>query len=101
MDILPALRWVALAEAVSYLVLGSAMGYRFVTGEHWPVRVSGMVHGVLFLLLVWLLVQAHVLRGWSLARVWLVFLASLVPIVPFFLDGRVRGWIAEPPPPRS
>jgi hypothetical protein len=28
-----------------------------------------------------------------------VMLASLLPIVPFFLDGKVRAWIEATPPP--
>ena len=99
MNSLRALRWVALAEAVSYLVLGGAMVLKYGYGQASAIRVPGMVHGVLFLLLSWLAVDARVQRGWPLQRVVVVLLASLLPIVPFFLDGRVRAWIAATPPP--
>jgi integral membrane protein len=99
MDPVRALRWVALAEAVSYLILAGAMVLKYGYGEPLAVRISGMAHGVLFLLLSLLAVQAKVQRGWTVAQVGLVLLASLVPIVPFFLDRTVRRWIDATPPP--
>jgi integral membrane protein len=91
------LRLVALVEAVSYLLLlGIAMPLKYVWHEPMAVRVLGMAHGVLFLWLLWLLLRARFEAGWANGRVLLVFAASLVPLWPFFLDRRVRGWIAEP-----
>lgn len=101
MDPVRALRWAALAEAVSYLILAGAMVLKYGYGEPLAVRISGMVHGVLFLVLAWLCVQANVQRGWTGAQVRLVLFASLVPIVPFFLDRTIRRWIAATPPPAS
>lgn len=97
-DPLPWLRRTSLAEAVSYLLLlGVAMPLKYAWGQPLAVTVFGMAHGVLFLLLVWLLVRAHFDRGWPLRRLLLVFVAALVPIWPFVLDRRVRGWIAATP----
>lgn len=101
-DPLPWLRRTSIVEAISYLVLlGIAMPLKYVWHEPLAVRVFGMLHGVLFLLLVWLLVRAHFEKGWSRRRVLLVFLASLVPIWPFLLDRHVRTWIAATPASRS
>lgn len=97
-DPLPWLRRTSLVEAVSYLVLlGIAMPLKYVWGEPLAVRVFGMVHGVLFLVLVWLLVKAHFDRAWPVRRLLLVFVASLVPIWPFLLDRQMRAWIAATP----
>ncbi|MBX3463700.1 MAG: DUF3817 domain-containing protein [Planctomycetes bacterium] len=97
-DPLPWLRRTSLAEAVSYLLLlGIAMPLKYACGQPLAVTVFGMVHGVLFLLLVWLLVRAHIDRGWPVRRLLLVFVAALVPIWPFVLDRRLRGWIAATP----
>lgn len=91
------LRLVALVEAVSYLLLlGIAMPLKYVWHEPMAVRVLGMAHGVLFLWLLWLLIRARFEAGWPHGRVLLVFAASLIPLWPFFLDRRVRGWLAEP-----
>lgn len=97
-DPLPLLRRTSLVEAVSYvLLLGIAMPLKHVWGWPWGVRVLGMAHGVLFLLLIWFLLRARFEKQWPQARLWLVFGASLVPIWPFLLDRRIRGWIAERP----
>lgn len=96
-DPLPLLRIVAIVEAISYLVLvGVAMPLKYAWGDPRAVKVFGMLHGVLFLMMVWLLMRAHFEASWSKRRVALVFVASLVPVWPFLLDRRVREWIAEP-----
>jgi integral membrane protein len=98
-DPLPMLRITSLVEAISYLfLLGIAMPLKYVWDSPMAVRISGMAHGVLFLLLIWLLLLAHFARGWPRERVVKLFLASLVPIVPFLLDRRVSAWIAATPP---
>jgi integral membrane protein len=89
------LRWIALIEAVSYvLLLGVAMPLKYWAGDPRAVKVLGMGHGVLFLLLVWLLARAVFEARWPVGRVLLLFVASLVPIWPFLLDRRVKAWIA-------
>lgn len=93
-------RTLSLAEAVSYLVLlGIAMPLKYAWGMPMAVTVFGMLHGVLFMLLAWMLVRCHFERAWPAPRVALVMLASLVPLWPFFLDRRLRRWQAEQPPP--
>ena len=95
-NLLRLLRVVILVEAISYLVLlGIAMPLKYWRGEPMAVRVSGMIHGVLFLLMIWLLLRAHFEAKWSKRRVWLIVLASMVPLWPFVLDRRVKQWIHE------
>jgi len=95
---LPLLRLVAIVEAISYLVLlGVAMPLKYVWGDPRAVKVFGMLHGILFLLMVWLLMRAVFEAGWPKRRVLLVFVASLFPVWPFLLDRRMREWIAASP----
>lgn len=97
---LQALRIFALVEAVSYLLLvGIAMPLKYWWGMPMAVKVCGMAHGVLFLLVVWLAIRAHFDHRWPKERIALLLVASLVPVWPFLLDGRVRQWIAETPKP--
>lgn len=100
MDPLVWLRRVTFVEAVSYVLLLSAMVVKY--GAQLPigvllVRITGMAHGILFLLMGFLLLQAKLTRAWPLPRLVLVFVASLLPIVPFYLDRRFAGWIAASP----
>lgn len=98
-DPLPLLRRAALAEAVSFLVLlGIAMPLKYAFAMPIAVTIVGSLHGVLFVAVVWLLLRARTERGWPNGRIALLFAASLVPFWPFFLDGRVRAWIAATPP---
>lgn len=95
------LRRATFVEAVSFVFLLAAMVVKY--GIEHPsgmllVRISGSVHGILFVWLCWCLLRALTVRKWPLARLVLVFVASLVPIVPFFLDLRFAKWIADSPP---
>ena len=97
---LAALRIVLLVEAISYLVLlGIAMPLKYWYGKPMAVRVSGMIHGVLFLLMIWLLLRAYFEAKWSRRRVWLVVAASIVPLWPFAMDRRVKQWVHDSAPP--
>lgn len=90
------LRKTSLTEATSYLLLlAVAMPLKYIAGIAVGVQVIGMIHGVLFLILIWLLVRTGFETSWPKSRIWLLALASLVPLMPYFLDRRVRGWIAE------
>lgn len=77
-------RAVALTEGISCLLLFFvAMPSRAITGEHWPVRVMGTIHGGLFLLYLACLL-AFAIR----ARLGLVglILGTILGSLPF-------GWI--------
>jgi integral membrane protein len=92
------LRTIALAEAVSYLVLlGIAMPLKYAAGMPMAVLIVGSLHGALFVVLCWALLRVVRETRWPLGRVAIVF-ASLVPIAPFVLDPRVRAWVRASPP---
>ncbi len=95
-DPLPLLRLASLTEAVSYLVLlGIAMPLKYVWAVPQAVSVVGLVHGLLFLVLLWFLLRARFEKRWPAGRLWLLLGASFVPVWPFLLDRRMRCWIAE------
>jgi integral membrane protein len=90
------LRHVALAEAVSYLLLvGVAMPLKYLAGQPMAVRVVGMVHGLLFIVFCWALLQALLKAKWPVTRCALVMVLSFIPIVPFFFDQRMKEWESE------
>jgi integral membrane protein len=84
------LRVVAMLEAVSFLVLlFIAMPFKYLAHIHWPVKVAGMTHGMLFLgfcLLLAIAMRAAKLK-FSLAVG--VFIASLIPFGPFVMDRKL------------
>ena len=90
------LRVTALIEAVSFLVLlGIAMPLKYVWGFPLAVKIVGSIHGGLFVVFgIALLLSWHSAK-WPLSRVALIFIASFLPVVPFFLDKRIKGWEQE------
>jgi integral membrane protein len=87
------LRRIALAEATSYLLLlGIAMPLKYMAGMPMAVKVVGWIHGVLFVLFCWALLQVLRRAGWPVSRCALVFALSFIPLVPFFFDRRMKEW---------
>ncbi len=85
------LRAAALAEAVSYLVLlGVAMPLKYLANLPMAVRVVGSLHGLLFVILCVALLWVWIRVRWPLLRLIGVFIASFIPILPFFMDARLR-----------
>ncbi len=90
------LRAVAFVEGVSYVILlGIAMPLKYAFGMPEAVRVVGMLHGVLFICLLPVLLQAQMDRKWGLRFSILVFIASLVPLGAFWMDRRLKALSIE------
>lgn len=94
---IPFLRRVALIEGISFLVLlGIAMPLKYMAGLPMAVKVVGWVHGVLFVVFCWALLQTLMrVSNWTFLRSAVVFIASLLPFGPFIIDGRMKQWAAE------
>ncbi len=86
------LRLASILDGISYLVLlGIAMPLKYLAGQPLAVRVVGSVHGLLFLALCACLLEVLLRKRLSFAWCALVFLCSLVPFAPFFLDRKLRS----------
>ena len=95
---IPFLRQVALVEAISYLLLlAVAMPLKYWADLPMAVRVMGSIHGLLFVVFCWALVRVQPGVRWPFGRAVLVFVASLLPLVPFWLDRRMQGWAEQWP----
>ena len=90
------LRAVALAEAISFLVLlFVAMPLKYVAKIPEAVRVVGLIHGVLFIALCAALLYAALAAKWRPGRAALVFVAALLPFGPFVVDRRMKQYEDE------
>jgi integral membrane protein len=88
------LRLIGFLEGASFLILlGVAMPLKYFAGQPAAVRVVGMAHGILFLLYLLAIVQAHFDHDkWPMKRSVLLVLASLLPFGPFVADRKIlRG----------
>jgi integral membrane protein len=83
------LRIVAFVEGCSYLLLGFTMllKYKFYLPQ--PNYVVGLVHGVLFVIYFFLVLQVALLQRWSKLKVFWAFLASLIPFGTFYADKKI------------
>jgi len=87
------LRLIALIEAISTLILfGIAMPLKYVWDLPVAVRIAGSIHGGLFVVFCYALLRVLQQTDWPLRRATLVFVASVVPVAPFLLDGRMKAW---------
>ena len=78
-------------EGVSFLLLlGIAMPMKYIWDMPWAVSFVGMVHGVLFLLFFVALLNAMLVVRWKLRHPILIFLASLIPFAPLWVEHWLR-----------
>lgn len=84
-------RKTALIEGVSYLILlfiAMPMKYFFNIPE--AVKYFGWIHGILFLVFFVFLILAWIKYRWSIFRIALYLIASVLPFVPFILDKKLE-----------
>jgi integral membrane protein len=86
------LRTLGFLEGTSYLVLlGIAMPLKYLYGEPLAVKIVGALHGALFVLYVGLAAWAGFKLRWSLRRLVMIFIASMLPFGPFVMDRSLRA----------
>ncbi|MNK59369.1 hypothetical protein D3C87_784740 [compost metagenome] len=84
-------RKVTLAEGISYIVLlFIAMPLKYWAGLPLAVKYVGWAHGLLFVLYIACLVMAWQEKKWGFGKVVLLFIASLLPFVPFYVEKKLK-----------
>lgn len=85
------LRLLSLLDGLSFVVLlYFAIYEKRILGDDTAVRVPGMIHGVIFTLFLVLLYLTMEKRKWPAKRAALVFVCSLIPFAPFFLEPNLK-----------
>lgn len=78
---------IGLAEGISFLVLlFIAMPLKYMADMPMPVRVVGMIHGILFVMYAFALLQATLEYNWKIKTAVIAFLLSFLPFGTFFLE---------------
>ena len=80
------LRIVAFIEGCSYLLLGFTMILKYKFAMPQPNYFIGLAHGILFVLYIVLLIQVSFLHRWNIFKMFMAFIASLVPFGTFYAD---------------
>jgi len=82
---------IAFIEGVSTVILFFiAMPLKYFA--NWPLAVKyvGWAHGILFITYIILLISCWFLYKWSFKRFTLFFVASLIPLAPFWVEKRLK-----------
>ena len=86
------IRWfkvVAVAEAVSYLVLLGASVAKHVFDMPGAVPIMGPIHGLIFLTYLWLALLVREELGWRLTTTLMVVVAAVIPLGGLYVERRV------------
>lgn len=87
---------VAFIEGVSTVILFFiAMPLKYLAD--WPLGVKyvGWAHGLLFIAYLILLVSCWYIYKWSFKRLVVFFIASLIPLAPFWVERKLKREIKE------
>jgi len=85
------LRWIGFIEGVSFLVLLLiAMPLKYYLGFPMVVKITGWIHGVLFILYIIAVFMAIKAMEWNWFSVLVALGASLIPVGTFMLDKSLK-----------
>lgn len=84
---LPAFRFSAILEGISYLLLfGVGMPLKYLYHIKEPNIYIGYAHGFLFVAYMALAVLVCIERKWDIGRFLVLFIAALLPFGTFYID---------------
>lgn len=84
------LKLVSAAEGWSFLILlFIAMPLKYAFDMPEAVRVVGMIHGILFVLYLFQVVQTKIEFNWSFGKMLLAFIASVIPFGTFYANAKL------------
>jgi integral membrane protein len=85
-------RWLAVAEGISYLLLGITVPLKRIHNIPEPNFIVGSIHGVLFIAYCIILLVLMIDLKWSFKKGIILFLASLIPFGTFWAERKyLRG----------
>ncbi len=86
---LPKFLLIAFLEGCSFLLFAITMPLKYMMGLPKPNYFIGMAHGVLFILYIVLLFLVAYQYKWSLKKITLSFIASLIPFGTFYANKKI------------
>jgi integral membrane protein len=85
------LRFIGMAEGLSLLVLlGIAMPLKYLANQPEAVKITGWIHGLLFVAFIIAVLMMYYERNWPLKKVALAFVAAFLPFGTFVFDAQLR-----------
>ena len=84
-------RFINKIEGYSFLILlFIAMPLKYMMGYPLATKIFGMIHGVLFMLFIYQLIEASKEAPFSIKEVFIFFVASLIPFGSFYTESLCR-----------
>lgn len=81
------LRLTGILEGLSFIILLTvAMPLKYMAGKPEMVSIVGMAHGILFVLYIFLTIQAKLQYLWDWKKMFALWVASIVPLGTFYAD---------------
>jgi integral membrane protein len=85
------MRVVGFFEGLSFVALmGIGMPMKYMMGQPLVVKITGPIHGILFLWLCMVIARAVFEKGWPTKNGAIVFVAALLPFGPFLIDSWLK-----------
>lgn len=73
-------------EGCSFLLLGLTMILIYKFSMLQANHIVSLAHGILFVLYIVLLLEVSLLHRWSILKIFMAFLVSLIPFGTFYVD---------------
>ncbi len=84
-------RVISAIEGLSYLLLVFiAMPIKYMGENPYPVKLLGMIHGVLFIIFMISLFESKIREKWDIGLMFQLFVLSLLPFGAFIIEKRVN-----------
>lgn len=85
-------RIISAIEGLSYLLLVFiAMPIKYIGENPYPVKILGMIHGVLFIIFMISLFETKIKQKWNTGLMFQLFVLSLIPFGAFLIEKRVKS----------
>ena len=83
------LKIVAILEGISYLLFAITVPLKKTYHYHWPNKIVGMTHGILFILYMLLVFINSKTQTWSWKTKVLLYIASIIPFGTFIAEKKI------------
>ncbi|MEY3436569.1 MAG: hypothetical protein RL335_1025 [Bacteroidota bacterium] len=91
MDPIKSLRKIGNIEGISYLLLlGVAMPLKYIGNMPMAVKITGSIHGFLFVWFMFALLRVWLKVKWPYGKIAMAFLLSIIPFGTFYLDKKLK-----------
>jgi integral membrane protein len=83
------LKKVAILEGISYLLFTVTVPLKRIYDYHWPNKIVGMSHGILFILYILLVYTNSKVERWNWKTKAFLYLASVIPFGTFIVEKKI------------